>query len=72
MRFHREWNCIKCAFLNFDFRDRCKRCNEPKPAESQQQPPPMGRPESGGRGYVPGPDDWRCNKCGNINYARRL
>lgn len=69
-RFHREWNCIKCAFLNFDFRDRCKRCNEAKP-EGQQQPPRIDRPE-GGRGYIPGPDDWRCNKCGNINYARRL
>jgi hypothetical protein len=30
-REHREWNCPKCAFLNFDFRDRCKRCNDPKP-----------------------------------------
>lgn len=26
-REHREWNCPKCAFLNFDFRDRCKKCN---------------------------------------------
>ena len=62
-REHREWNCVKCNFLNFDFRDRCKRCNEGKPSERE-----------GGHGpktYVPGPDDWRCLKCNNINYARR-
>lgn len=23
------------------------------------------------RGFVPGPEDWKCSKCNNINYARR-
>jgi hypothetical protein len=60
-REHREWNCVKCNFLNFDFRDRCKKCNEAKP-EGAGPPPKV---------YVPGPEDWRCPKCNNINYARR-
>jgi hypothetical protein len=69
-REHREWNCPRCAFLNFDFRDMCKRCNEPKAGNPRSE-----RFESstnpGGRNYQPLPDDWRCNKCSNINYARR-
>jgi hypothetical protein len=34
-RPHREWNCAKCGYLNFDFRDRCKKCNDVKPDGSR-------------------------------------
>lgn len=49
-----DWLCRKCSFSNFDWRDNCKKCNEPRPSRS----------------FVPGPEDWKCPKCGNINYAR--
>lgn len=51
-----DWLCPKCSFSNYEWRDRCKRCNESKAAKN----------------FMPGPEDWRCNKCNNINYARRL
>lgn len=63
----REWDCPKCSYLNFDFRDRCKKCNEQKPQKEDKE----ARDSMGGRSYVPGPEDWRCLKCSNINYARR-
>lgn len=67
-REHKEWICPKCKFLNFDFRDECKKCNESKPVDRNKS-------EKGSypvpKNYVPNPEDWRCVKCSNINYARR-
>lgn len=31
-----DWKCIKCSFLNSDFKDQCYRCSENKPNSSQQ------------------------------------
>lgn len=56
-----EWVCSKCSFPNFDWREKCKKCNESKPSF-----PLMGK------NFAPGPDDWKCLKCGNVNYARRV
>ena len=38
----------------------------------QNSSPPRGGSGGGGRGgYQPNPDDWKCNICGNYNFARR-
>ncbi|OAY53699.1 zinc finger Ran-binding domain-containing protein 2 [Manihot esculenta] len=61
-----DWNCRSCQHLNFQRRDSCQRCREPKPVESG---------DHCGSFVVPGPDvragDWYCT-CGAHNYASRL
>ncbi|XP_073031924.1 RNA-binding protein involved in heterochromatin assembly dri1-like [Primulina eburnea] len=68
-----DWNCRSCHHLNFQRRDSCQRCGDPRPGE---------RGDYGGRGGTnlyafTGPDvrpgDWYCSvgNCGAHNFASR-
>lgn len=67
-----DWNCRACQHLNFQRRDSCQRCGDPKPGE-------YGRngPVPAAFGFTTGPDvrpgDWYCavGNCGAHNFANR-
>ena len=67
-----DWRCTGCANINFSWRDKCNKCEQPRgdtPAESGGW---SGPPLPGG---VPGrearPGDWDCPRCGNLNFSSR-
>ncbi|GLT97637.1 hypothetical protein SLE2022_151920 [Rubroshorea leprosula] len=71
-----DWYCGSCQHLNFQWRDSCQRCGEPRPSWERSD----GGISGGGRGssgFIPGPDvrpgDWYCTmpNCGAHNFASR-
>ncbi|KAI9020461.1 hypothetical protein DFJ74DRAFT_126507 [Hyaloraphidium curvatum] len=55
---------------NFQRRNQCQKCSEPKPAGPGIKAGELGRDASHfGRQFSE--KDWRCSGCGNVNYARR-
>ncbi|KAG2700087.1 hypothetical protein I3760_07G217100 [Carya illinoinensis] len=71
-----DWNCRSCNHLNFQRRDSCQRCGEPKPSERGDYGSFGGR-GSPTFGFNTGPDvrpgDWYCTfgNCGAHNFASR-
>ncbi|DBB05264.1 hypothetical protein WJX82_007423 [Trebouxia sp. C0006] len=71
-----DWPCPNCNNICFASKDKCNRCDTPKP-------PGAGGGGGGGRGggrvqAAPqgpaglfAPEDWTCPGCGNRNWARR-
>jgi len=51
-----DWDCPQCSELNFAARNKCRKCNTP-------------RPEHLGKGGRPG--DWVCFNCEDLNFASR-
>ncbi|VVB17204.1 unnamed protein product [Arabis nemorensis] len=74
-----DWNCRSCNHLNFQRRDSCQRCREPKPGgiNTDLFSGFGGRPISNSFGFNTGadvrPGDWYCNlgNCGTHNFASR-
>ncbi|KAM5564539.1 RNA-binding protein FUS [Rosa sericea] len=76
-----DWNCRSCNHLNFQRRDSCQRCGEPRPGERGGEFGSFGGGRGGGVGgsfgFTTGPDvrpgDWYCNvgNCGAHNFASR-
>ncbi|KAJ6732365.1 ZINC FINGER PROTEIN [Salix purpurea] len=70
-----DWNCRSCQHLNFQRRDSCQRCGDPRPCERDHYGGFGGR--SGGSFGFTGPDvrpgDWYCSvgNCGAHNFASR-
>ncbi|KAL3819080.1 hypothetical protein ACJIZ3_004985 [Penstemon smallii] len=71
-----DWNCRSCQHLNFQRRDSCQRCGDPRPGDNFGG---GGGGFGGGRssfGFT-GPDvrpgDWYCSlsNCGAHNFASR-
>ncbi|KAJ4826585.1 hypothetical protein Tsubulata_008534 [Turnera subulata] len=74
-----DWNCRACQHLNFQRRDSCQRCGEPRPGERGDLYGSFGGGRGGGSssfGFT-GPDvrpgDWYCTvgNCGAHNFASR-
>ncbi|KAM7493148.1 hypothetical protein LguiB_027757 [Lonicera macranthoides] len=71
-----DWNCRSCQHLNFQRRDSCHRCGEPKSSEFGSFGG-MSRGPTSPFGFAAGPDvrpgDWYCNvgNCGTHNFASR-
>ncbi|KAL2517584.1 Ran BP2/NZF zinc finger-like superfamily protein [Abeliophyllum distichum] len=71
-----DWNCRSCQYLNFQRRDSCQKCGDPRPGERGDY-----GSFGGGRGALSfgltGPDvrpgDWYCSvsNCGAHNFASR-
>ncbi|GFS35334.1 Ran BP2/NZF zinc finger-like superfamily protein [Actinidia rufa] len=73
-----DWNCNSCQHLNFQRRDSCHRCGEPKHGERGDYGCFGGRGTGGTLfGFSTGPDvrpgDWYCSigNCGTHNFANR-
>ncbi|XP_057510384.1 uncharacterized protein LOC130792827 [Actinidia eriantha] len=73
-----DWNCRSCQYLNFQRRDSCQRCKEPRSGERGDYGSFGGRGGGGSSfGFSTGPDvrpgDWYCNvgNCGAHNFASR-
>ncbi|KAL5783152.1 hypothetical protein ACOSP7_008181 [Xanthoceras sorbifolium] len=77
-----DWNCRSCSHLNFQRRDSCQRCGEPRPGGGERGDfgGSFGGVRGGGSspfGYSTGPDvrpgDWYCTfgNCGAHNFASR-
>ncbi|KAF3972372.1 hypothetical protein CMV_004108 [Castanea mollissima] len=74
-----DWNCRSCNHLNFQRRDSCQRCGEPRPGERGDYGSFGGRGGGSGSsfGFSTGPDvrpgDWYCAAatCGAHNFASR-
>ncbi|CAI9094526.1 OLC1v1030284C6 [Oldenlandia corymbosa var. corymbosa] len=74
-----DWNCRSCQHLNFQRRDSCQRCGDPRPGGdfgSFLGGGGRGNSSSFG-GFSSGPDvrpgDWYCSfgSCGAHNFASR-
>lgn len=69
-----DWNCRSCGHLNFQRRDSCRSCGEPRPGDYGNF---GGRGGSSTFGFSSGPDvrpgDWYCTvaTCGAHNFANR-
>lgn len=76
-----DWTCRSCHRMNFQRRDLCQRCGEPRPLErgSDYLGSFGGRPASTPPSHfgLTGPDvrpgDWYCaiGNCGTHNFANR-
>lgn len=76
-----DWNCRSCQHLNFQRRDSCQRCGDPRPGDRPTADYGIfsggGRGASGSSFGFTGPDvrpgDWYCSvgNCGAHNFASR-
>ncbi|KAH0697902.1 hypothetical protein KY289_015384 [Solanum tuberosum] len=75
-----DWNCRSCQHLNFQRRDSCQRCGEPRHGGAHEFGSCFGGRGGGSSspfGFSTGPDvrpgDWYCNvgNCGAHNFASR-
>ncbi|KAI4381958.1 hypothetical protein MLD38_007973 [Melastoma candidum] len=72
-----DWNCRSCQHLNFQRRDTCQRCGDPKLFGDFPSGFNAGRPPAGASFCYPGsdvrPGDWYCavGNCGTHNFANR-
>ncbi|XP_009129959.1 uncharacterized RNA-binding protein C17H9.04c-like [Brassica rapa] len=73
-----DWNCLSCSHLNFQRRESCQRCREPRPRSITDLVSGFAsRPISNAFAFNTGPDvrpgDWYCNlgNCGTHNFASR-
>ncbi|KAL5582138.1 hypothetical protein UlMin_014580 [Ulmus minor] len=62
-----DWNCRSCQHLNFQRRDSCQRCGDPKSSDFGGR----GASSFGFTGSDVRPGDWYCSagNCGAHNFA---
>ncbi|KAK8491145.1 hypothetical protein V6N11_037914 [Hibiscus sabdariffa] len=71
-----DWNCRSCQHLNFQRRDSCQRCGEPRSGGERGDYGSFGGRGGSSLGFT-GPDvrpgDWYCTvgNCGAHNFASR-
>jgi len=71
-----DWKCLECGNVNFSWRDKCNKCEEPK-GDAVPILHGSGGRNWGNQGRGSGgppearPGDWDCPKCGNLNFSSR-
>lgn len=71
-----DWECEDCGNVNFARRNNCNRCNKSKilniaAAKKRKLGTEIGKAAAEKSHGLFSADDWQCNKCGNVNWARR-
>ena len=72
-----DWNCRSCQHLNFQRRDSCQRCGDPKSSDRGGDFGGFGGRGGSSYGFSTGsdvrPGDWYCtaSACGAHNFASR-
>lgn len=68
-----DWNCRSCQHLNFQRRESCQRCGDPKSGDFGAGFGARGGSSFGFTGSDVRPGDWYCSagNCGAHNFASR-
>lgn len=71
-----DWTCEDCGNVNFARRNNCNRCNKSKSLnitaiKKRKLGTEIGKAAAEKSRGLFSADDWQCNKCGNVNWARR-
>lgn len=70
-----DWTCEDCGNVNFARRNVCNRCSKGRPqnlsAKKRKLGVEIGKAAAEKSRGLFSADDWQCNKCGNVNWARR-
>lgn len=69
-----DWTCSDCGNINFAWRNACNRCSKSRAPISNKKKKlgtEIGKAAAEKSRGLFSADDWQCNKCGNVNWARR-
>lgn len=69
-----DWTCEDCGNVNFARRNNCNRCFKGRAhsaAKKRKLGTEIGKAAAEKSRGLFSADDWQCNKCGNVNWARR-